>query len=174
MDWDCKKCGFELVQIKRDTLVQIKKALNPKFLGLPENWYVIESWIPICPKCNANPLGLRYDLHFTIRTKSGDLTNINDLDFIKASKHSDKQKEILSSDICGCFRCLQTFKPDEISEWHEATNPDPQYEPLGFCPKCGMDSIIGSASGYPIEYSFLKKMKDFWFSESTFVETMGG
>jgi len=32
------------------------------------------------------------------------------------------------------------------------------------CPHCGIDSVIGSASGYPVsEPQFLKAMHDHWF-----------
>ena len=34
-------------------------------------------------------------------------------------------------------------------------------------------NVIGSVSGYPIEHSFLKKMKDFWFSPSEWLESIG-
>ena len=45
---------------------------------------------------------------------------------------------------------------------------------IKICPKCGIDSVIGSASGYPIEHSFLMKMREFWFSPSEWSKTMGG
>jgi hypothetical protein len=32
------------------------------------------------------------------------------------------------------------------------------------CPKCGIDSVLGSNSGYPVtEIGFLKEMKSYWF-----------
>jgi acetone carboxylase gamma subunit len=33
------------------------------------------------------------------------------------------------------------------------------------CPECGIDSVIGDASGYPITEAFLGKMKTFWFGQ---------
>ena len=31
------------------------------------------------------------------------------------------------------------------------------------CPYCGMDSVIGESSGYPITKEFLQKMQEHWF-----------
>jgi hypothetical protein len=31
------------------------------------------------------------------------------------------------------------------------------------CPHCGIDSVISSASGYPITAAFLHRMHDYWF-----------
>ena len=65
--------------------------------------------------------------------------------------------EIQNSDICGCFYCLSIFPPTEITEWID----DGQ---TAICPYCPVDSVIGSASGYPITTEFLKLMHDRWFS----------
>ncbi|WP_245197274.1 hypothetical protein [Labrys sp. LIt4] len=33
------------------------------------------------------------------------------------------------------------------------------------CPECGIDSVIGSASGYPVDdRDFLEAMHELWFS----------
>ena len=31
------------------------------------------------------------------------------------------------------------------------------------CPRCGIDSVIGADSGYPITVEFLTRMKEHWF-----------
>jgi hypothetical protein len=105
-------------------------------------------WIKICPRCDNYSLGFETEHVFPIRTKSGNTTTINDLDFVKAHKHSDFQKEILRSEKCGCFYCLEIFSPDEIDDWHGEDCKE--YEPLALCPKCGIDSIIGDKSGFPM------------------------
>jgi hypothetical protein len=51
---------------------------------------------------------------------------------------------------------LKVFPPSEIEDW---TDDDD----TALCPKCGIDSVIGSVSGYPIEREFLQKMHDHWF-----------
>jgi len=78
-------------------------------------------------------------------------------DHISAHEWSGYHRETLrESDICGCFYCLEVFPPGEIEDW---TDDDD----TALCPKCGIDSVIGSVSGYPIEREFLKKMHDHWF-----------
>ena len=84
--------------------------------------------------------------------------------------HTEYQQEILESEICGCFACLETFGPGEINQWHGEGIDG--VEPLAFCPRCSIDAVIGSASGFPITESFLRKMKDFWFSPAELMETM--
>jgi hypothetical protein len=71
-----------------------------------------------------------------------------------AHRHSIRHREeIFSSDLCGCFYCLRTFPPSEIEDWIK--------EPKGggmtaMCPGCGIDSVIGSASGFPLTPEFLR------------------
>jgi hypothetical protein len=79
-------------------------------------------------------------------------------DHVTAHKHcSYHRAELEKSNVCGCFYCLSTFQPSEIVEWID----DGQ---TAICPKCPVDSVIGSASGYPITREFLLKMHDHWFS----------
>jgi len=85
------------------------------------------------------------------------------LEYLKsAHKHSSLHKpEIERSSICGCFYCLRTFAPNDIIEWVDNSMPN---GPTAVCPKCGIDSVIGSESGYPVnEREFLKAMNQFWF-----------
>jgi len=73
---------------------------------------------------------------------------------------------ILESKICGCFYCLATFEPSEIDEWTDFQTQDGKKTELGqtaLCPKCGIDSVIGSASKFPITNEFLKEMHNNWF-----------
>jgi hypothetical protein len=60
------------------------------------------------------------------------------------------------SELCGCFYCLEVFPSSEITDWTD--NGD-----TALCPNCGIDSVIGSGSGYPIQREFLSKMHDHWF-----------
>ena len=78
-------------------------------------------------------------------------------DHILAHKHSIRHRtELEKSTLCGCFYCLSIFPPSEITEWID----DGQ---TAICPKCPVDSVIGSASGYPITTDVLKRMHDHWF-----------
>jgi len=67
------------------------------------------------------------------------------------------REEILHSNYSGGFYCLSVYKPHEILEWTD-------FGQTAFCPKCGIDSVIGDKSGYPVtDLDFLKQMKKYWF-----------
>jgi len=71
------------------------------------------------------------------------------------------KEEILSSDTCGCFFCQAVFLPNEVEEWIEE---DISLGDTAQCPKCGIDSVIGSKSGFPInDPAFLIKMRGCYF-----------
>ena len=83
------------------------------------------------------------------------------IDVIQAHKHCTyNREEIIHSEICGCFYCLATFKPTEIDEWIDEKDGIGQ---TAMCPKCGIDSVIGSRSGIAITKEFLDKMHQHWF-----------
>jgi hypothetical protein len=65
--------------------------------------------------------------------------------------------QIESSTICGCFYCLEIFPSSSIEEWVDEEENTP------LCPKCGIDSVLGDKSGYPITPAFLQDMKVRWF-----------
>ena len=72
----------------------------------------------------------------------------------RSSKH---REEILQSKKCACFCCLNVFKPSEIIEWTDNNQ-------TAICPICGVDSVIGDQSGYPVtDTEYLKYMKEYWF-----------
>lgn len=78
-------------------------------------------------------------------------------DHIAAHKWSGWNRSTLKkSDVCGCFYCLEVFPAIEIQDWTDDGD-------TALCPKCGIDSVIGSVSGYPIQREFLSKMHDHWF-----------
>lgn len=69
----------------------------------------------------------------------------------------NNRKLLLKDRICGCFYCLSIFVPSEIKEWID------DYEGTAVCPYCGIDSVIGESSGYPITKEFLSDMYQYWF-----------
>jgi len=82
-----------------------------------------------------------------------------DISFLKiAHKDSSSHKlEILSSKLCGCFYCKQTYPPSEICEWINDINGE-----TAICPKCGIDAVLSSK--YPIKDNrFLDEMNRYWF-----------
>ena len=79
-------------------------------------------------------------------------------DYIEAHAYCFNNKPELEKDFsCGCFYCLQIFSPAEIIEWVKDLRGS------AICPYCGIDSVIGAGSGYPITTEFLKQMHDYWF-----------
>ena len=82
-------------------------------------------------------------------------------DYIKAHKFSSNHRSQLeSSERCGCFYCLSIFKPKDVREWIK----EPQDGETAICPKCGVDAVIDSISGFKITKQFLPAMSDYWFS----------
>lgn len=82
-------------------------------------------------------------------------------DHIVAHKKSIYHKsEIMNSDKCGCFHCLEIFPPNLINDWTDIS----KIEHTALCPNCAIDSVIGSESGFPITRDFLAKMQRHWFN----------
>lgn len=84
-------------------------------------------------------------------------------DYIEAHNFCTNNMPTLKKDsLCGCFYCLNIFNPAEIENWIIGDNAA---DKLGtaICPYCGIDSVIGESSGYPITKNFLAKMKNHWF-----------
>ncbi|MEQ8197378.1 MAG: cytoplasmic protein [Clostridiaceae bacterium] len=79
-------------------------------------------------------------------------------DYIEAHKYSSNHREqLLNDEKCGCFCCLTIFNPKEIEYWIK------DIAGTAVCPYCGIDSVIGESSGYPITKEFLEKMNSNWF-----------
>lgn len=77
----------------------------------------------------------------------------------KAHKFSiNHRATIIKDKKCGCFYCIKTFPPKEITEWLEDKT-----DGTAICPYCGIDSIICESSGFPITEEFLLEMKKYWF-----------
>ena len=85
-----------------------------------------------------------------------------DLDYLtRAHDHSSNHlDEIKQSDLCACFYCLKKFSYSDVQEWIQ----EPSNGFTALCPYCGIDSVIGSRSGFPIaEDQFLNDMNNYWF-----------
>jgi predicted nucleotidyltransferase len=83
---------------------------------------------------------------------------VPDPDVLAAHDHSLRNREELRrSELCGCFCCCRVFPAEGIHEWVGRTGEE------ALCPHCGIDSVIGSASGFPITAEFLGRMREYWF-----------
>jgi hypothetical protein len=86
---------------------------------------------------------------------------LSDPPHVAAHSHSIRHRqEIAGSHTCGCFYCLAVFTPDEIESWIDEENGVGQ---TALCPRCRIDSVIGSAAGFPITADFLSQMHRRWF-----------
>ncbi|MCB9883832.1 MAG: hypothetical protein H6834_18745 [Planctomycetes bacterium] len=85
-------------------------------------------------------------------------------DLDAAHRHSSNHRgEIEASETCGCFYCIATFTPDQIDEWIDGLRHEGDGQ-TALCPKCGIDSVIGSTSGLPgSDTAFLERMHRRWF-----------
>lgn len=82
-------------------------------------------------------------------------------DIRKAHQHSSGHRtELGESTSCGCFYCCSVFPPERIEEWVDEVNGEGQ---TALCPVCGIDSVIGDRSGFPISDEFLRRMRRHWF-----------
>ena len=77
-------------------------------------------------------------------------------------RSGNHRAEIETSAICGCFYCCSEFEPNDIGEWVDLPD-DGGPGQTALCPHCGVDAVLGSASGYPITQEFLKRMRAQWF-----------
>ena len=70
------------------------------------------------------------------------------------------QSQLQQKQLCGCFYCRKIFLSSEINEWVD------DFGGTAICPYCGIDAVIGESSQLPVTPDFLKKMYQFWFTES--------
>lgn len=81
-------------------------------------------------------------------------------DHIRAHERSNQHRaEVLASALCGCFNCLATFPPERIREWVDE-------DETALCPECGLDTVLGTGSGYPITPDFLREMQAYWCADA--------
>ena len=81
--------------------------------------------------------------------------------FSMARKRSqDNRAEVYASDRCGCFHCGATYAARTVDQWYSS-----RQEVTAVCPECGIDAVLGDASGYPLTEAFLGGMRLRWFGE---------
>lgn len=86
------------------------------------------------------------------------MTTDVDAPHVRAHQHSSRHRaELTASEWCGCFHCLAIYPPGDIQAWID------EGDGTALCPRCGIDSVLGDASGFPIEAGFLRRMQQHWF-----------
>lgn len=80
-------------------------------------------------------------------------------ELMAARKHSIRHRdEILQSELCGCYHCLKRFTPDLIGPDDWTDEDEHGVGQTVLCPRCGIDAVIGTASGFPVTRTFLAAM----------------
>lgn len=87
--------------------------------------------------------------------------SVGNFDLDAAHKHSSRHRpEVEASRDCGCFYCGRIFPASDIMRWLD----EPRGGQTAFCPSCGIDSVLGDASGLPVaDSTFLTAMQARWF-----------
>ena len=80
------------------------------------------------------------------------------LTYAHAQCNGNRQK-LSQASVCGCFYCLRIYDPKEIVWESDEDN-------TAMCPYCGIDAVIAESQSLPVTKAFLKKMREFWFTES--------
>lgn len=70
--------------------------------------------------------------------------------------------ELETSEVCGCIYCERIYSPTEIVQWIDDKGGE-----TAECPHCGVDAVVGSASGIPITPSVLRRAHARWFLVGT-------
>lgn len=93
------------------------------------------------------------------------------IDYKEATKHSYlNYDEVKNSIYAGCYHCKRVFLANIIDKDKHciASRHDGTQEPTVFCPICGVDAVVGDASGYPVTYkTFLELMNSYNFQTDT-------
>ena len=82
---------------------------------------------------------------------------MNNIIIEKTHRHSLRNRaEIEKSSRCGCFSCIEIFDASEILAWIDQGK-------TAVCPYCGVDAVIGDASGVKLHKELLKHMYEKYF-----------
>jgi hypothetical protein len=70
----------------------------------------------------------------------------------------DNADSVQASQKCGCFCCQEIFPASEVTRFLDETPGR-----TALCPHCGIDAVLGDASGFEVSEDFLSKMHKEWF-----------
>lgn len=73
---------------------------------------------------------------------------------------TNNEIEIVKSKKCGCYFCQSTFSARRVKDWLSDSRGV-----SALCPECGMDTVLGDASGLEINERLLQEMGEHYFSE---------
>jgi hypothetical protein len=72
------------------------------------------------------------------------------------------QASVQNSVLCGCFYCLEIYSPVILTE-DDLRAEENDGSKTYYCHYCGIDSVIGNQSGFPMTTEFLTKMNLYYF-----------
>jgi hypothetical protein len=85
-------------------------------------------------------------------------------------KHSIRHRDRVERSVrCGCFYCLATFPPAEITDWVDLPEGEEDEEcgVTALCPRCGIDAVLpDNVPGAPLTAELLEVMRQRWFEKS--------
>jgi hypothetical protein len=70
----------------------------------------------------------------------------------------DNADSVQASQKCGCFFCEKIFPAAEVTRFMKEKTGH-----TALCPYCGIDSVLGDASGIEVSQDFLQRMHKEWF-----------
>lgn len=65
--------------------------------------------------------------------------------------------QLAASTQAACYHCRERFPPAEVLDWTDQGE-------TAVCPRCGVDTVIGNASGFPLDERTLAALYARWFS----------
>lgn len=77
----------------------------------------------------------------------------------------DNEIEIVKSQRCGCYFCHSIFSARSVKDWLSD-----ERGVSAICPECGMDTVLGDASGIQIDKQLLKNMSKQYFGDEVSLE----
>ena len=79
----------------------------------------------------------------------------------------NNEVEILRSTKCGCYFCEGIYSARKVSDWSQEEGGVSS----AVCPRCGMNTVIGDASGVPLTKAVLKEMNEAFYGIDAASET---
>lgn len=93
------------------------------------------------------------------RIVRGGLSVIEKLDYAHMLSF-DNLDIVRASEQCGCFFCEKIFPAGEVTRYLKEKAGH-----TALCPHCGIDAILGDATGLEISPDFLHRMHEEWFGD---------
>ena len=87
------------------------------------------------------------------------LSAIEELDYAHMLSF-DNIDSVQASQRCGCFFCEKIFPAEEVTRYLKEKAGH-----TALCPHCGIDAILGDASGLEISPAFMHRMHKEWFGD---------